>query len=132
MISKYKRDSEFYTSERCYIIEIHNREEDEECSVARARVPVGVTTQLHALQRTAERYVILDGEGRMEVGGGQATTVRPMDVVFIPQGATQRITNTGRRDLIFLAICTPRFRPEAYVDSEPASQPDQIVKGDQA
>jgi mannose-6-phosphate isomerase-like protein (cupin superfamily) len=26
----------------------------------------------------------------------------------------QRVTNTGEEDLVFLAICTPRFRPENY------------------
>ena len=29
-------------------------------------------------------------------------------------GDDQRITNTGEDDLIFLAICSPRFVPDAY------------------
>jgi oxalate decarboxylase/phosphoglucose isomerase-like protein (cupin superfamily) len=37
-------------------------------------------------------------------------------VVLIPPGAAQRISNTGDDDLVFLAICTPRFVREAYRD----------------
>ncbi len=118
MISAYRPESEFFTSERCYIVEIHNRRDDEDCSIARIRVTPGVTTQLHALRGTVERYVILEGEGRVEIDGGPTTLVRPLDVVYIPQGAAQRITNTADDDLIFLAICTPRFRPENYIDRE--------------
>ena len=32
----------------------------------------------------------------------------------------QRITNTGNSDLLFLALCTPRFVWDAYEDIEPA------------
>jgi mannose-6-phosphate isomerase-like protein (cupin superfamily) len=40
------------------------------------------------------------------------------DVVIIPPGARQRIANTGPADLRFLALCTPRFRPENYRHDE--------------
>jgi oxalate decarboxylase/phosphoglucose isomerase-like protein (cupin superfamily) len=42
--------------------------------------------------------------------------VGPGEVVLIPPSARQRIANTGKEDLVFLAICTPRFRQEAYED----------------
>jgi oxalate decarboxylase/phosphoglucose isomerase-like protein (cupin superfamily) len=35
-------------------------------------------------------------------------------VVLIPPACRQRIANTGERDLVFLAISSPRFRSEAY------------------
>ena len=85
------------------------------CSIARARVAAGVTTRWHALDGIVERYVILEGRARAEVGDVVAD-VGPGDVVLIPPQCRQRIANTGRGDLVFLAICTPRFRPEAYVD----------------
>lgn len=45
MILKYISGSEFYTPECCHIIEFFNREEeDENCSIARARVEPGITT----------------------------------------------------------------------------------------
>ncbi|HQU99496.1 MAG TPA: hypothetical protein PLV19_11460 [Nitrosomonas sp.] len=34
----------------------------------------------------------------------------------IPPGVRQRITNSRQTDLIFLAISTPRFLLDAYVD----------------
>jgi len=37
---------------------------------------------------------------------------------MIPPSVRQRITNVGDSDLVFLAICTPRFRPEAYEEVE--------------
>jgi mannose-6-phosphate isomerase-like protein (cupin superfamily) len=63
--------------------------------------------------------VILEGQGRVEVGDLPATDVDPGDVVLIPPGCRQRIANTGPRDLIFLAICSPRFMPDAYEDTHP-------------
>lgn len=113
-ISRFDEHSEFYTPEGCYIVEIHNNERDANCSIARARVAPGVTTQLHKLKRTIERYVILEGQGIVEVGATPPTPVTSLDVVCIPDGASQRITNTGDTDLIFLCVCTPRFSRENY------------------
>jgi mannose-6-phosphate isomerase-like protein (cupin superfamily) len=115
-ILHYRPESEFYTDEGCYIVELLNSDGDPGCSLARARVRPGVTTRLHRLTGTIERYVILEGEGRVEVGGGAPTVVRPLDVVIIPPGADQRIANTGAGDLVFLCVCTPRFEAANYVD----------------
>ena len=49
--------------------------------------------------------------------------VAPGDVVLIPPGCRQRIANIGDGDLIFLAICTPRFRAEAYEDIDATELP---------
>jgi mannose-6-phosphate isomerase-like protein (cupin superfamily) len=42
--------------------------------------------------------------------------MKKFDVVSIPAGVRQRISNTGIDDLVFLAICTPRFVKENYVE----------------
>jgi len=119
MISKFNKDSEFYTPERCYITEMHNNDTDKDSSVARARVMPGVTTQLHALKDTDERYVILSGEGFVEVGSDFSANVGPLDVVYIPKDVSQRITNTSKdTDLIFLCVCSPRFQVNSYIDLE--------------
>jgi len=117
----YAAHAEYYFAERCYINELWNSPDDPSVSMARARVEPGVTTQLHRLQGVTERYVILEGQGRVEVGEQVPEIVMPGAVVIIPPGAAQRITNTGSTDLIFLAICTPRFTPEIYenIDSQP-------------
>lgn len=111
---------ESYTEERCFISEIINESNHDGFSIARARVAPGVTTALHALQGTTEVYYMLRGEGRMEVAGRELGKVEPGDTVTIPAGASQRIVNTGEEDLLFLCICSPRFRPEVYRDLESA------------
>ena len=110
--------SEFPTAERCHILEISNSGADPGLSISRARVEPGVTTAWHRLNDTAERYVILDGTGRVEVGQNGPQDVQAGDVVLIPQDIDQRITNTGQKDLIFLCVCTPRFRESNYKDTE--------------
>ena len=116
-------DAEFYTPERCHINELSNSAADPEASIARARVRAGVTTRWHRLAGITERYVVLSGSGTVQVGSLPARKVAAGDVVLIPPGCRQRITNEGHDDLIFLAVCTPRFRPGAYedIDPDPAS-----------
>jgi len=110
--------SEFLTPEGCHIIETSNSDADTEVSIARARVEPGVTTQLHRLDGSDERYLIIGGQGRMEVGDLAPTDVGPGDVVLIPNGQPQRITNTSSDDLIFYCVCSPRFTPDMYVSLE--------------
>ncbi|RLA04587.1 MAG: cupin domain-containing protein [Gammaproteobacteria bacterium] len=106
--------SEFFTTEHCFITELANSANDPAASIARARVAPGVTTRWHRLHDTAERYFILTGCGQVEVGELPAQKVNPGDVVTIPPLVRQRITNTGNDDLVFLAICTPRFIDTNY------------------
>ena len=110
--------SEFFTEELCYITELSNSPNDPELSIASARVAPGITTRWHALVDTTERYVLISGQGIVEIGDLPPTAMKPLDVATIPAGMRQRITNTGTTDLVFLAICTPRFRPECYQDLE--------------
>ncbi len=104
----------FDTEERCEIVELSNLAADPAVSIAQARVSPGVTTAWHRLHGTFERYVILEGEGRVEVGDLEPVRVGPGDVVLIPPMCRQRICNDGSSDLIFLAVCSPRFVPQAY------------------
>jgi len=116
-------EAEYYTAEGCYINELSNIDADPDASIARARVRPGVTTRWHRLAGTTERYVILSGRGNVEVGNLAAQTVGPGDVILIPSGCRQRIANPGDEDLVFLAVCTPRFRPEVYEDIDPNPLP---------
>lgn len=117
--------AEFYTAERCHINELSNTVTDPEVSISRARVEPGVTTRWHRLDGIAERYVILDGTGRVEIGNLPPHEMGPGAVALIPPSCRQRITNTGEKGLIFLAICTPRFRQEAYEDIEADQMSDE-------
>lgn len=108
--------AEYYFVEGCHINELSNTPDDAAVSIARARVAPGVATRWHRLHDTVERYVVLSGKGRVEVGDLPAEEIGPGAVVVIPPLCRQRITNIGGEDLVFLAICSPRFRPEAYED----------------
>jgi peroxiredoxin Q/BCP len=119
---------EFYTSEGCYIIEVSNSVDDPDVSIARARLEPGKTTRWHRLDGTVERYVILAGCGRVEIGAMPPTDVAVGDVVLIPPMCRQRIANTGAEDLIFLAICSPRYSDQAYEDIEDKQEPLQAWK----
>ncbi|MFT3929735.1 MAG: cupin domain-containing protein [Spongiibacteraceae bacterium] len=110
--------TEYYFREGCFITELSNRADDPDVSIAQARVEPGKTTRWHRLQHTTERYVILSGTGIVEVGDEKPRSVHKGDVVFIPALCAQRIHNNGSDDLIFLAICAPRFLPENYEDLE--------------
>jgi mannose-6-phosphate isomerase-like protein (cupin superfamily) len=116
-------EAEFYTDEGCHINELSNSQADPEVSIARARVRPGVTTRWHRVSGTTERYVLLSGAGKVEVGNLPAQDVAPGDVVLIPPGCRQRISCLGKEDLVFLAICTPRFQPGVYQDIDPAPMP---------
>lgn len=115
-VKRLNLSDEFYTPERCHITELSNTPDDPDASIARARVEPGVTTRWHRLRCTTERYYIVEGRGRVEVGKMTPQEVKAGDVVIIPPMCRQRITNIGSEDLVFLAICTPRFSNDVYED----------------
>ncbi len=128
MRAEIKREAaaaEFATDERCFIVEVANDSGDENLSIARARVEPGVTTAWHSLDGIEERYLIVEGSGRVDVGDSLEVDVGPGDVVRIPAGTAQSITNTGGGDLVFYALCTPRFRQARYRSLEQALTPER-------
>lgn len=106
-------DEEFMTPEGCAILESWNDQSDGAVSIARARVEPGVTTQLHRLD-VDERYIVLEGRGVARVGELKEAEVHPGDIVLIPAGTPQQITNPGDSPLVFYCICSPRFEPVGY------------------
>jgi mannose-6-phosphate isomerase-like protein (cupin superfamily) len=113
-VRRASADAEYYTEERCHILELSNVADDPAVSIARARVAPGVTTVRHRVANTTERYVVLSGTGRIAVDGLEPQEVSAGNVVVIPPGVPQAISNTGKEDLLFLCICTPRFEWENY------------------
>ena len=116
-VFKAGTDEEFWTSERCYIRELINTESIPDFSLADSRVEPGVLTELHSLS-VREWYYVSQGTGLMEVGGGPQVEVGPGDTVEIPAGVSQRITNTGKDDLLLQCVCVPRFIPDCYKSLE--------------
>lgn len=111
-------NKEYYFEEGCYINELSNGEADPAVSIARATVKPGDKTRWHKLIKTIERYVIISGNGQVEIGKLPATEVGPGDTIIIDADDKQRIHNTGKGDLVFLAICSPPFVADNYVDLE--------------
>jgi quercetin dioxygenase-like cupin family protein len=61
-------------------------------------------------------YVIVEGEGRMQVGEETRDVTRG-DLVFIPPGAEHGIVNTGDGALVYVSSATPAFDITALYDS---------------
>lgn len=111
---------EYLTPERCFIYENYGLStNDPAVSIAHARVEPGVTTKTHHLEGIKEIYLIIEGQGKIEIEDLKPTEVYKGDTVIIPAGKKQRITNTGKTDLIFYCICSPAFTQDCYYDDEP-------------
>jgi mannose-6-phosphate isomerase-like protein (cupin superfamily) len=117
-VKKYQAEKQFTTPERCTINELLNQASDTDCSIAKASVAPGVTTQLHAVKNTIERYIILEGEAKVVINHSPAEHVGYLDIVTIPAGQSQKITNCGQSELIFLCVCSPRFEQKNYQNLE--------------
>jgi mannose-6-phosphate isomerase-like protein (cupin superfamily) len=105
----------YLTLERCFIAENFS---DKEVSIAVATVKPGITTKAHRLEGIQEIYIITAGEGMIVLSGLEPAQVSVGDVIVIPAGASQKITNTGKTDLEFYCVCTPRFNEACYFDDE--------------
>ena len=104
---------ETLTRERCHVRERLNDPAVPDVSLADCRVEPGVRTELHRLS-VAECYVIVEGQGLVEIGDEPPARVGAGDLVVIAAGSSQRIRNTGTGDLRFQCICRPRFTPACY------------------
>ncbi len=102
---------EFWTRERCFIREIANIPEINDFSLAQTRVEPGVITELHRLS-VKEWYLVSSGTGLVDIAG-EGIPVSAGDIVEIPAGTPQRITNCGTDDLVFMCVCMPRFTTKA-------------------
>ena len=105
----------YLTLERCFIAENFS---NKEVSIAVATVKPGITTKAHRLEGIQEIYIITAGEGRIAFSGLEPTQVSVGDVIVIPAGTSQKITNTGKTDLEFYCVCTPKFNEDCYFDDE--------------
>ena len=80
-------------------------------SLAEAWLEPGQVTQRHYHARSEELYVLLDGEGELEVDGERAR-VGPGDAILIPPGAWHQIRAAGAAPLRFLCCCAPPYSDE--------------------
>ncbi|HOW86515.1 MAG TPA: cupin domain-containing protein [Candidatus Aminicenantes bacterium] len=80
-------------------------------SLAHAEVGPGAATLPHRLT-VSEVYYILEGRGRMHVGG-ELAEIAAGQAVCIPPGEIQFIENIGTSRLAFLCIVDPAWTPES-------------------
>ena len=76
-------------------------------SVAEASLAPGETTTRHYHARSEEIYLLLDGSGRMELGG-EERMVGPGDAILIPPGARHTIA-AGPAGIRLLCCCAPPY-----------------------
>ena len=113
------------TVERCLITENYS---NENISIAQARVKPGITTLPHHLIDVNEIYLITNGEGQVDVGDLKTTKVTSGDLIVIPAGCPQRISNIGKNDLVFYCVCTPKFTSECYRDEGRKKQSNALKR----
>lgn len=114
-IVKFDALKETLTDENCSIAENYR---SSAVSIAQARVKPDQTTVAHHLKGVEEIYLIMQGKGKVFIGDLKPVDVEFGDVVIIPPMVSQKITNTGKADLVFSCICTPCFTSECYVEEK--------------
>lgn len=80
-------------------------------SLAEAWLEPGQATERHYHALTEELYVLLDGDGELEVDG-ERRAVGPGDAILIPPGAWHEIRAAGEGELCFLCCCAPQYSDE--------------------
>jgi mannose-6-phosphate isomerase-like protein (cupin superfamily) len=113
LIRNLKDCQEFISGDGCALREmLHPDKMDLKLgySLAHAIVHPGDVTKPHRL-KTSEVYYIIEGEGVMHIDE-ETAAVSAGATIYIPPKAIQFIKNSGKRDLVFLAIVDPAWRPE--------------------
>ena len=102
-VSSLSAAQAFTTKDGSAIRELHHTDRQ---SLAEATLAAGQATRRHHHARTEEIYIVLAGEGEMELGG-EERRVAPGDAVLIPPGEPHSIRAVG--ELRFLCSCAPPY-----------------------
>ena len=81
-------------------------------SLAHASLEPGTASLPHKFHEASEVYYILEGQGIMHIDD-ETTEVYPGDTIYIPPHAVQWIECTGNKELKFLCIVDPAWKPNA-------------------
>jgi quercetin dioxygenase-like cupin family protein len=96
----------FTTKDGSAIRELHHTTAQ---SLAEATLAAGQTTQRHYHRTAEEIYLVIEGEGELEVDG-ETTAVGPGDAALIPPGSWHEIG--AKTHLRFLCCCAPPYSHE--------------------
>lgn len=69
-------------------------------------VPPGAEQRAHSHEDAEQVYVIVRGQGRMQVAG-DVEDVAEGDLVFIPPATSHGIVNSGSETLVYLSAASP-------------------------
>jgi mannose-6-phosphate isomerase-like protein (cupin superfamily) len=83
-------------------------------SLAEARLPPGKSTTPHYHPVTEEIYYVVEGFGRIGIGG-ETHDIGPGDAIAIPPGLIHTIANTAASTLKFLCCCAPAYEDQDTV-----------------
>jgi mannose-6-phosphate isomerase-like protein (cupin superfamily) len=110
-ISSLAAAQPFTTKDGSTIRELHHTPAQ---SLAEASLPPGGATLRHYHRRSEEIYLIVEGEGELEIDGEQRR-VAAGDAALIPPGARHRIVAAG--PLRLLCCCAPPYsHDDTYFD----------------
>ena len=93
----------FTTKDGSTIRELHHTAAQ---SLAEATLDAGRSTQRHCHRATEEIYLVLEGEGELDIDG-ESREVGPGDAALIPPGAWHEIA--AKTQLRFLCCCAPPY-----------------------
>ena len=62
-------------------------------------------------QKRSEKWIIVSGDGKVEVGGKEFT-IGPSSIIDIPVEAVHRIANTSNKPLIFIEVACGSYLGE--------------------
>jgi mannose-6-phosphate isomerase-like protein (cupin superfamily) len=80
-------------------------------SFAHFMLPAGSRTVRFRLLKASDAMYILEGNAKVEVDG-KVVLLKEKQLLFIPAGASRCIINTGSKNLQYLSIAEPQFKPE--------------------
>ncbi|OPY53436.1 MAG: Cupin domain protein [Methanosaeta sp. PtaU1.Bin112] len=80
-------------------------------SIAHAILQPGEASLPHRLKKSAEVYLILEGEGQMHIDR-EISPVRAGQAVLVPPGSWQHIRNSGDAILKVICLVSPCWRAD--------------------
>ncbi|GJM31990.1 MAG: hypothetical protein DHS20C18_09910 [Saprospiraceae bacterium] len=117
IVKKLKEIEAFIAGDETKIREwLHpkNGDPDTPYSLAYATLEPGKSSLPHHLEERSEVYIVLEGSGTAYVNG-EAVRLSKKELLFIPPGAEQFVTNDGEVTLEILCIVTPPWDKDTEV-----------------
>jgi mannose-6-phosphate isomerase-like protein (cupin superfamily) len=80
-------------------------------SLAQAKLLPGASSYPHVLENQSELYIFIQGSAKVFVGQ-EESLAEAGDIVWVPPGVRQSVTNIGTTELIFFCVVDPPWQKE--------------------